>query len=264
MNTKRILSAFLAVMMLLGATVFSTTASAADMPFRDVKENKWFYDEGLYVYEKGLMTGTSEDKFEPNASLTRAMFITILGRLAGAEETESNKFSDIKKKSWYSGYVGWAVDSGIVTGYEDGTFKPDQLISRAEAVTMVNRVLQRIPQSVNDLLPGAAYVYAGGDSNDHGAVVQAILDEAQRLVREGIDEDYYQRLRRANFGTALKALNSFEAIAVSAAEGCFEGYDPFRFPEVYAAVTAEEVRAFLERVVTEDRCALAVVEPFEN
>ena len=113
-------------------------------------------------------------------------------------------------------------------------------------------------------LPGVAYLYAGGDSNDHAAVVQAILDEAERLVREGIDEDYYQRLRRANFGTALKALNSFEAIAVSAAEGCFEGYDPFRFPEVYDGITSRDLVDFIRENICESRMALSLIEPKED
>ena len=114
-----------------------------------------------------------------------------------------------------------------------------------------------------DLLPGVAYVYAGGDSNDPHAVVRAILEEAQRVVREGIDADYYQRLRRANFGTALKALNSFEAIAVSMAEGCFGGFDPYRFPEMYDSITAEDLLAFIRDNICESRMALSIIDPKE-
>ena len=60
-----------------------------------------------------------------------------------------------------------------------------------------------------------------------------------------IDEDYFQRLLRANFGTAIKSLNSFEAIAVSMAEGCFGGFDPYRFPEVYDSITRQDVLDFM-------------------
>ncbi len=114
-----------------------------------------------------------------------------------------------------------------------------------------------------DLLPGVAYVYAGGDSNDPKAVVQAILDEAQRVVREGIDEDYYQRVRRANFGTALKAPNSFEAIAVSMAEGCFGNYDPYRFPEVYDSISSDDLLEFIRENICESRMALSIIDPKE-
>ena len=115
-----------------------------------------------------------------------------------------------------------------------------------------------------DLLPGVSYVYAGGDSNDPHAVVQAILDEAQRLVSEGVDEDYYQRLRRANFGTALKALNSFESIAVSMAEGCFDGYDPYLFPEVYDSITSRDLLDFIRENICESRMALSIIDPKED
>ena len=114
-----------------------------------------------------------------------------------------------------------------------------------------------------DLLPGASYVYAGGDSKDPQAVAEAILAEAQRLVSQGMDGDYYRRVVNANFGAALKALNSFESIAVSMAEGCFQGYDPYRFPEVYDSITVEDVLDFLRRNMTRDHMALSVITPKE-
>ena len=114
-----------------------------------------------------------------------------------------------------------------------------------------------------DLLPGASYVYAGGDSKDPQAVAEAILAEAQRLVSQGVDGDYYRRVVNANFGAALKALNSFESIAVSMAEGCFQGYDPYRFPEVYDSITVEDVLDFLRRNMTRDHMALSIITPKE-
>ena len=114
-----------------------------------------------------------------------------------------------------------------------------------------------------DLLPGASYVYAGGDSKDPQAVAEAILAEAQRLVSQGVDGDYYRRVVNANFGAALKALNSFESIAVSMAEGCFQGYDPYRFPEVYDSITVEDVLDFLRQNMTRDHMALSVITPKE-
>ena len=112
-----------------------------------------------------------------------------------------------------------------------------------------------------DILPGVAYAYLGGDSNDPNAVVKAVLDEAQRLVKEGIDPAYYLRLRNANFGTALKALNSFEGIAVSMAEGKFHDYDPYRFPEIYDSISADDVLDFIRENLVEERCAVSIIEP---
>ena len=114
-----------------------------------------------------------------------------------------------------------------------------------------------------DLLPGASYVYAGGDSKDPQAVAEAILAEAQRLVSQGVNGDYYRRVVNANFGAALKALNSFESIAVSMAEGCFQGYDPYRFPEIYDSITVEDVLDFLRQNMTRDHMALSVITPKE-
>ena len=114
-----------------------------------------------------------------------------------------------------------------------------------------------------DLLPGASYVYAGGDSKDPQAVAEAILAEAQRLVSQGVNGDYYRRVVNANFGAALQALNSFESIAVSMAEGCFQGYVPYRFPEVYDSITVEDVLDFLRQNMTRDHMALSVITPKE-
>ena len=115
-----------------------------------------------------------------------------------------------------------------------------------------------------DLLPGAAYAYAGGDSKDPKAVAEAILAEAQRLATEGVDGDYYKRIVNANFGAALRELNSFESIAVSMAEGRFQGYDPYRFPEIYDSITAADVLAFLRENVTRSHMALSVIAPKEE
>ena len=115
-----------------------------------------------------------------------------------------------------------------------------------------------------DLLPGAAYAYAGGDSKDPKAVAEAILTEAQRLVTEGVDGDYYKRIVNANFGAALRELNSFDSIAVSMAEGHFRSYDPYRFPEIYDSITVEDVLAFLRENFTRRHMALSVIVPREG
>ena len=115
-----------------------------------------------------------------------------------------------------------------------------------------------------DILPGAAYVYAGGDSKDPHAVAQAILAEAKRLTKEGLDEAYYRRIINANFGAAMRELNSFESIAVSMVEGCFRRYDAYRFPEVYDSITQQDVLDFIRDSFTESGMALSIVYPKEG
>ena len=106
--------------------------------------------------------------------------------------------------------------------------------------------------------------FAGGDSRDARRAAAEIQKEAERLAGGGIDEDYYQRVRRASFGSNLRGLNSFENIAVTLTEGYFHGYDPFRFPQVFDAITKEDVSAFLRDNLTADRAVLSEIVPTEN
>ena len=115
-----------------------------------------------------------------------------------------------------------------------------------------------------EMMPGVAYLYAGGDSKDARRAAAEIQREAERLAAEGIDEDYYQRVRWASFGSNLRGLNSFENIAVTLTEGYFHGYDPFRFPQVFDSITKEDVAAFLRRNLTAERAVLSEIVPREN
>ena len=115
-----------------------------------------------------------------------------------------------------------------------------------------------------EMMPGVAYLYAGGDSKDARRAAAEIQKEAERLAAEGIDEDYYQRVRRASFGSNLRGLNSFENIAVTLTEGYFHGYDPFRFPQVFDSITKEDVAAFLRDNLTADRAVLSEIVPRER
>ena len=115
-----------------------------------------------------------------------------------------------------------------------------------------------------DLLPGAAYLYVEADTNCPREVHAAVTAEARRLGTEGIDEDYYQRIRRAAYGQLIRGLNSFESIAVSAAEGCFHGYDYYTFPEVFDTITKADVEAFLRENITEERTAAVLLCPREE
>ena len=115
-----------------------------------------------------------------------------------------------------------------------------------------------------EMMPGVAYLYAGGDSNDPSAVMEAILEEAQRLTREGLDPDYWQRMKRGNFGASLKGLNSFDSIAISLVEGCFQHFDPLRFPEIYDSITPQDVLDFIREHICRSRAALSVIYPKED
>ena len=114
-----------------------------------------------------------------------------------------------------------------------------------------------------DMLPGAFYLYVGGDAEDPRRIFDEITAQAQKLGREGIDEDFYRQIRRAAYGGMLRSLNSFENIAVSIAEAYFRGFDYFRFPEVFDAVGKADVEAFLRENIAPEKSALSLIQPRE-
>lgn len=112
-----------------------------------------------------------------------------------------------------------------------------------------------------DMLPGVAYLYVGGDAKDPRRVFEEIGRQAKKLGEEGIDEAFYQQIRRASYGGMIRSLNSFENIAVSMAEGYFRGFDYYHFPEVFDSVSKADVEAFLRENVTGERAALSIIQP---
>ena len=114
-----------------------------------------------------------------------------------------------------------------------------------------------------DMLPGAHYVYVGGDAKDPRRVFEEITRQARKLGEEGIGEDFYRQIRRAAYGVMLRSLNSFENIAVSIAEAYFRGFDYFRFPEVFDAVGKADVEAFLRENIAPEKSALSLIQPRE-
>ncbi len=112
-----------------------------------------------------------------------------------------------------------------------------------------------------DMLPGAAYLYVGGETKEPRRVFEEITAQAKKLGEEGISEAFYQQVRRASYGGMIRSLNSFENIAVSMVDGRFRGYDSYRFPEVFETVTKADVEAFLREEVTAGHAAISLVEP---
>lgn len=110
-------------------------------------------------------------------------------------------------------------------------------------------------------LKGVSLLTAGGDSRDPYAVRDAILEEAQRLGRTGIDPTLFEQLKRSAFGRRIRGLDSFESICYRLCAYHFEGVEYLTFPEVFAQVTLARVEEFLRRTVTEERSALSVIRP---
>lgn len=115
-----------------------------------------------------------------------------------------------------------------------------------------------------ELYPGCVFLYAGGESRDPEEVARKLRQEAQRLVREGIDEKLWDRLKKAAYGSRVRQLNSFENLCVGQAQNFFTGADALAFPEVFDALTAQDARQLLAGWITEERTTLSVVRPREG
>ena len=112
-------------------------AGTSSIPFADVSQDAWYYDAVQYVYEKGLMNGTSSTSFSPNSSLSRGMVITMLYRMAGSPATGNADFKDVPADQYYSGPVAWAAANGVVSGYGDGRFGPNNPVTREQMAVIL-------------------------------------------------------------------------------------------------------------------------------
>ena len=124
-------------------TVTATFDKAViELPFTDVNADDWFYDPVCFVYENGLMTGTSADTFEPNTSLSRAMLVAVLHRLEGSPAASGSNFSDVADGDWYAEAVNWAAANGVVNGMGDGSFQPNAAITREQMAAILRNFAQ--------------------------------------------------------------------------------------------------------------------------
>ena len=123
----------------------------ADNGFSDVSNGQWHNKAVSTMAKLGIVKGRRADRFDPDASITRAEFAAICARFNTKPVENSGSFSDISGH-WAENEIERAAAFGWISGYPDGTFRPDARITRAEAMTMINRVLCRMPQSESDLL----------------------------------------------------------------------------------------------------------------
>lgn len=139
-KTKIIASSLAALML----CTFSSSAEA----YSDVSEQSPYYDAIVYMTDTGIFAGVSETEFAPEAKLTRGMFVTLLGRVyenlngsEGAPEKSAAKssFKDVKTTDYYCAAVSWAQENGIVSGYGDGVFAPNDCLTKEQAAAILCR-----------------------------------------------------------------------------------------------------------------------------
>ena len=137
---KKLTSLLLALIMMI-TVMMSSALSVSAASFGDVKKSDWFYDSVNYVADKGIMKGTSSTEFAPNTTLSRAMAVTLLYRIAKTPSVSGVKlpFGDVKSGQWYTDAVKWAYDKGVVNGKSNTVFGTNDNITRAEFVTILYR-----------------------------------------------------------------------------------------------------------------------------
>ena len=153
------------------------------MPFQDVKSSDWCAKAVEYVYSHNLFSGTSATTFTPNGTMTRGMFVTVLGRMAGVnpdDHSGETPFSDVPQTMYYAPYVQWAARYGITAGTGDGKFSPDAFINRAQMAAFFVRYFEAFQV---DYATGANVTTAPADLDRTPAYAQ---DAVLKLWKQGL------------------------------------------------------------------------------
>lgn len=119
---------------------YKKSGTEGQLPFTDVSAQDWFYAGVQFAYEKGLMDGTNATTFQPNMTTTRAMISTIIWRMEGQPTANgTSKYPDVAASQWYTNAIIWGTENGVVKGYGDGTFGPNDLITREQLSAILHR-----------------------------------------------------------------------------------------------------------------------------
>ena len=157
--------------------------------YSDVAAGAWYNHAVSTLSAMGIVKGDSQGKFNPNAPITRAEFAAIAARFDDKANTTAVDFSDIASH-WAKNEISAAANNGWINGYTDGTFRPNNKITRAEAMTLVNRVLKRLPETAEDLHND---MIKWSDNSDTSAWYYLAVQEATNSHYYGIKENKYEK-----------------------------------------------------------------------
>ncbi len=164
-------------------------AVSSGNPFQDVLQGSWYCDAVLWAVEKGITRGISEELFAPDDQVTRAQIVTFLYRYAGEPESgKTQVFTDVEENSFYEKAVSWAVTNGVTKGISDTRFGPDELCTRAQAMTFLYRAskLDLIPDPGNADLQEADAPAGHKTSAESGESEEFIPSEYSPLLAVGV------------------------------------------------------------------------------
>ena len=163
-------------------SIFVVMRDAA-LPFTDVADTAWYADAVQYAYERGLMTGVSESEFAPNGTATRGQIVTILWRLAGSPVVNyAMRYADMDEGAWYGEAVRWAASTGVVTGYTESSFGPNDAITREQLAAILYRYVKTQGQGFTGMwyfplrYDDAASISSWADEAMHWCVMKGLLN----------------------------------------------------------------------------------------
>ena len=141
---KKFIALLLSGALLVSTAVWPASAASVEQ-FTDVDSGDWFYTHVDYVAENGLLNGTSQTTFGPEASMTRGMFVTVLGNMTGIDTSlyPGSRFDDVPASEYYASRINWATENGIVSGLGGGKFGPENSVTREQAATMLYNYAKR-------------------------------------------------------------------------------------------------------------------------
>lgn len=157
--------------------------------YSDVAAGAWYNHAVSTLSAMGIVKGDSQGKFNPNAPITRAEFAAIAARFDDKANTTAVDFSDIASH-WAKDEISAAANNGWINGYTDGTFRPNNKITRAEAMTLVNRVLKRLPETAEDLHND---MIKWSDNSDTSAWYYLAVQEATNSHYYDLKENKYEK-----------------------------------------------------------------------
>ena len=162
------------------AGIYGVGYDAKVSAFTDI-ENHWAKDNIFFVVSRGLLNGTSATTFSPNTGMTRGMFVTALGRLAGIDpaDYQAGKFTDVKADAYYVPYVNWAASKGIVSGTTDTTFAPDSQITREQMAVILKNYAAKLGYTIPKTLEAVTFA-------DNTKISSQVKEAVKSMQQAGI------------------------------------------------------------------------------
>ena len=162
------------------AGIYGVGYDAKVSAFTDI-ENHWAKDNIFFVVSRGLLNGISATTFSPNTGMTRGMFVTALGRLAGIDpaDYQAGKFTDVKADAYYVPYVNWAASKGIVSGTTDTTFAPDSQITREQMAVILKNYAAKLGYTIPKTLKAVTFA-------DNTKISSQVKEAVKSMQQAGI------------------------------------------------------------------------------